>query len=681
MAQDADNPLLGSSALPAFGRIRPEHAQPAIDRLLAEGRAWVRELDAPRPDRDSLLLPLERISTGIEDAFSPVRHLRAVCDSPEWRQEFEECNRKITQYSTELAHDTGLYLAFKALREGDSWASLEPARQTEVEHMLRDFRLGGVALNEKDKEMFARKESELAQKAAIYANNVADSTQSWALLLPDDARIRGLLPSERAMMAEDARAHGADGFRVSLQPPSVDAVLRHAEDRSLREELHRAYTTRASDQGPDAERHDNTQVMEDMLRLRYERARLLGFESIAECALAPRMAESPKEVLDFLHDLLARGRAKAAQEWQELADFARRECGINDLARWDVGFVSERLRRARFDLREEELRPYFPADAVLRGLLDLASELFDLEIAERTDVETWHRDVRFYELRERGGEVRGQFYLDPYARAHKHGGAWMDICRQRRIDGAGGRPAVAYLVCNGSPPTPGTPALFSHADVVTLFHEFGHGLHHMLTRIDCARVSGTEGIEWDAVEWPSQWMENWCWEPEILTRFARHHETGAALPAELARRLQESRTFLSGIALQRQLEFALFDFRLHAEYRPGRGARIAELWREIQAETSGPAQPAHARPAHAFLHIFAGDYQAGYYSYKWAEVLSADTYAAFREEGLLNRDVARRFERCVLSAGGVRPAREMFEAFRGRPPCADALLRQDGLAA
>ena len=680
MGLDAENPLL-RPGLPAFAAIRPEHAQEAIDRLLAQGRDWVRALDPDAPADAELLLALERIGTAIDDAFSPVRHLRAVCDSPEWRREYEECQRKITEYNTELAHNEDLYRAIKALREGSEWESLEPARQTEVEHMLRDFRLGGVELNKKDKDIFATKEQELVQKAANFSNNVADATQAWSLLLADDGRLEGLLPSERAMLREDARAHGADGYRLSLQPPAVDAVLRHACDRELRAEVFRAYTSRASDQEePAAPARDNTGVMEDILRLRHEQARLLGFGSIAEYVLVPRMARAPEEVLEFLADLRARARPKAEAEWEELRAYARQECGIEDMERWDVGFVSERLRRARFALSEEELREHFPADAVVQGLLDLAAELFDLDIEQRADVATWHADVRFYEIRDRAGAVRGQFYLDPYARPHKHGGAWMDVCRQRRRDGAGSRPAVAYLVCNGSPPTADAPALLSHTDVVTLFHEFGHGLHHMLSRVDCASLAGTAGIEWDAVEWPSQWMENWCWEPAVLRRFARHHKTGAPMPEALARRLQESRSFLSGIALMRQLEFALFDFRLHAEYTPRRGARIAKLWDEVRAP-GGPDVPAFLRPAHAFLHIFAGEYQAGYYSYKWAEVLSADTFDAFREAGLLSREVAGRFERCVLAAGGVRPAREMFEAFRGRAPEAEALLRQDGLAA
>ena len=680
MAQDEANPLLASAPLPEFGSIRPEHAVPAIGKIVDENRAWVRSLDLPEPGTDNLLLPLEQADVRLSESFSPVRHLRAVCDSPQWREAHQECQNMIVQYATEMAHDVTLYETFKALKEGPSWQSLADARKSEVEHVLRDFRLGGVSLPKDQKKIFAEKEQKLAQLCAEFTNNVADAVAAWELLLPDDARLDGLLPSQKAMLRADAEAHGSEGFRVSLQPPAVEAILRHANDRALREEVFRAHVTRASDQGPNAGAFDNTSVIEEILKLRHEQAKLLGFDSIAEQALATRMAQTPQEVLDFLQGLVGHARERTEQEWQEMREYARGE-GIDDLARWDVGWASERMRREQFDLREEELRPYFSADATIGGLLDLASELFDLDITRREDVAVWHEDVRFYEIRDREGAVRGQFYLDPYARPNKHGGAWMDTCAQRRRDADGVHPAVAYLTCNGAPPAGGAPALFSHNDVVTLFHEFGHGLHHMLTKVDCVRVGGIEGVEWDAVEWPSQWMENWCWEPEILQRFARHYETGEPIPPEVAQRLKRSRSFHSGIALMRQLELALFDFRLHCEYAPGRGAGIAELWAEIRGETGGVETPDFVRTAHSFEHIFSGGYTAGYYSYKWAEVLSADTFAAFREGGLPNRDMARRFERCVLSAGGVRPAAEMFREFRGRAPEPDALLEQDGLLA
>ena len=673
----AANPLLEDRPLPAFDRIRPEHAVPAVDATLADNRARVQALDPDRPDEASLLRPLEEAEARLGEAFSPVRHLRAVRNSPEWREAYRECYEKIVDYESELAHDRGLYGLFIKLREDDAWRGLSPARQAEVEHALRDFRLGGVDLSAEKKKIFAANERELARRQAHFSDRVMDATAAWTLPLPDAARLDGLLQSDRELL----RAPDGGGYRLSLQPPAVDAVLRRATDRALRREVYTAYQTRASDQGPHAGKFDNTEEIEGILRLSREQARLLGFGTVAERALATRMAESPAEVLDFLRSLLERARPRAQEELAELRDYARAECGIAELERWDVAFVSERLRGEKFRVRDADLRPYLPADAVIAGMLELACELFRLSIERREDVAVWHPDVRFYEIRGADGELRGQFYLDPYARADKRGGAWMDSCASRRRTADGARPAVAYLSCNGAPPAGGGPALFSHDDVLTLFHEFGHGLHHMLTRVECPGVGGIDGVEWDAVEWPSQWLENWCWEPAILARFARHHETGAPLPAELAGRLRASRRFNAGLALLRQLEFALFDFRLHLEYAPARGARTGELLAEIRAEIGGLRTPEFVRTAHSFEHIFGGGYAAGYYSYKWAEVLAADTFAAFEEEGLLNQETAARFERCMLAAGGVHPAREMFEAFRGRAPDPDALLRQAGLLA
>ena len=673
----AANPLLEDRPLPAFDRIRPAHALPAVEAILKDNRERIAALAPDRPDEDSLLRPLEALEARLDEAFSPVRHLRAVRSSPEWREAYQACYEKITDYSSELAHDKRLFGLFQNVKDGPAWRGLPPARRTEVEHALRDFRLGGVDLPAAQQKVFAANERELAVRQARFSDRVMDATNAWTLPLPDAARLEGLTPSDRDLL----RAPDGDGWRASLQPPVVDAVLRRASDRELRREVYAAHQTRASDRGPHAGKFDNTEEIEGILRLSREQARLLGFGSIAERALATRMAASPDEVLEFLRGLLERARPRAREELAELRDYARAECGIAELERWDLAFVSERLRGEKFRVRDADLRPYFPADAVIAGMLELACELFRLSIERRGDVAVWHPDVRFYEIRGADGELRGQFYLDPYARADKRGGAWMDSCASRRRTADGARPAAAYLSCNGAPPAGGGPALFSHDDVQTLFHEFGHGLHHMLTRVECPSVGGIDGVEWDAVEWPSQWLENWCWEPAVLARFARHHETGAPLPAELAGRLRESRRFNAGLALLRQLELALFDFRLHLEYAPERGARTEELLAEVRAEVGGLPAPEFARTAHSFEHIFGGGYAAGYYSYKWAEVLAADTFAAFEEEGLLNQETAARFERCMLAAGGVRPAREMFEAFRGRAPDPDALLRQEGLLA
>ncbi len=678
---DSANPLLEERPLPAFGRILPEHACPAIESILDENRDLIKNLNPDSPDEASLLHPLEAAGSRLQEAFSPIQHLRAVCDSPEWREAYQACLQKITEYNTELLHNKDLYGYYLNLREGGKWLDLSAPRQKEVILSLRDYRLGGVHLSEEKKKRFAEIEQELAACCARFTDNVTDATGAWSLLLAEDTRLEGMPAPYREMLRADAEAHGLDGWRISLMPPSVQAILTHANDRDLRHEVYVAYTTRASDQGPHAGKYDNTDLIEQILRLRHEQAQLLDFPTIADHALATRMAETPSQVLDFLHDLTERAREQAKNEWEELREFARNELGLNDMQRWDQAWVREHLRISRYGLREAELKPFFAADTTIQGMLDLAADLFQLEISRRDDVETWHPDVRFYEIRDADGELLGQFYLDPYARPHKHGGAWMGTCANRRRRETGTQPAVAYLTCNGSPPTADTPALFGHADVVTLFHEFGHGLHHMLTRVDCAGVSGIEGVEWDAVEWPSQWMENWCWEPEVLNRFARHYQSGQLLPAETAERLRDSRIFNAGLDLMRQLEFALFDFRLHLEYRPERGARAEDLLAEVRREIGVMETPEFVRAAHSFEHIFSGGYTAGYYSYKWAEVLSGDTYAAFQEEGLFNKETAKRFADCVLSAGGVRPAAEMFRAFRGREPNPDALLRQMGLAA
>ncbi|MCY4611636.1 MAG: M3 family metallopeptidase [Gammaproteobacteria bacterium] len=675
------NPLLEERPLPAFGRILPEHACPAIESILDENRDLIKNLNPDSPDEASLLHPLETAESRLQEAFSPIQHLRAVCDSPEWREAYQACLQKITEYSTEILHNKDLYGYYLNLREGEKWLGLSAPRQKEVILSLRNYRLGGVHLPKEKKKRFAEIEQELAVCCARFTDNVTDATGAWSLLLAEDTRLEGMPAPYREMLRADAEAHGLDGWRISLMPPSVQAILTHANDRDLRHEVYVAYTTRASDQGPHAGKYDNTGLIEQILSLRHEQAQLLDFPTIADHALATRMAETPSQVLDFLHDLIERAREQAKNEWEELQEFARNELGLNDMQRWDQAWVREHLRISRYGLREAELKPFFAADTTIQGMLDLAADLFQLEISRRDDVETWHQDVRFYEIRDADGELLGQFYLDPYARPHKHGGAWMGTCANRRRRETGTQPAVAYLTCNGSPPTADTPALFGHADVVTLFHEFGHGLHHMLTRVDCAGVSGIEGVEWDAVEWPSQWMENWCWEPEVLNRFARHYQSGQLLPAETAGRLRDSRIFNAGLDLMRQLEFALFDFRLHLEYRPERGARAEELLAEVRREIGVMETPEFVRAAHSFEHIFSGGYTAGYYSYKWAEVLSGDTYAAFQEEGLFNKETAKRFADCVLSAGGVRPAAEMFRAFRGREPNPDALLRQMGLAA
>jgi len=677
----ASNPLLDALPLPAFDRILPEHAVPAITKIIEENQALLETLCSALATEAELLVPLEQAEAHLHEAFSPVRHLRAVLNTPQWREAYNACLEKITEYETYLAQNKGIYAKFVELDQSDLGASLSTERQAELRHALQAFRLGGVALAEKEKAEFAQIQQTLAATCAKFTDNVTDSTQAWSLSITDESRLEGLPERVRALLQDDARAHGESGWRINLTPPCVQAVLSHAQDRELRREVYTAHATRASDQGPHDPTHDNTETIEQILELRHKAARLLGYDNITEHQLETRMAKNPQEVLDFLGDLRDRAKQTAKNELESLRKFAQNEYGLEPIQRWDLAWVSERLRERELNLSDEEVAPYFAADPTIQGMVDLVSELFGLQIVRREDAAVWHSDVRFYEIRDSGGDLRGQFYLDPYARSDKHGGAWMDVCMQRRQRDAEIQPGVAYLTCNGMPPAGEVPSLFTHADVVTLFHEFGHGLHHMLTRVNCASVSGIEGVEWDAVEWPSQWMENWCWEPQVLQRFARHYQTGEVIPHALTERLRESRRFLAGLALMRQLEFALFDFRLHLEYQPGQGARVEELLSDIRAEIDLLDTPSFVRTAQAFEHIFSGGYTAGYYSYKWAEVLSGDSFEAFEEEGLFNPEVAQRFEKCLLSAGGVRPAAEMFAAFRGREPQSDALLRQMGLAA
>ncbi len=678
----ASNPLLDAGALPAFGRIKPEHAVAAIEEILADNRALLEALHTAPADEAHLLHPLECAEARLQEAFSPVRHLRAVLNTPQWREAFNTCLEKITEFETELAQDKDLYEQYEKLNQSEKKDNLSPERRAELRQALLGFRLGGVALPDAEKARFAEIAQELAACCAKFTDNVTDATQAWSLQITDEARLEGVPESIRGMLRADAQAHEQSGWRINLTPPCVQGILMHAADRELRREIYIAHVTRASDQGPHGGQFDNTELIERILQLRYEQAKLLGYDSIAAHHLETRMADEPAEVLAFLNDLQARASQVAKNELEQLKVFARNEYGLEGLQRWDLAWISERFRERELKLNDEELKPYFAADPVIEGMLEVAAELFQLQITRREDIETWHSEVRFYEIRDRqGGDLRGQFYLDPYAREGKNGGAWMDVCAQRRYFQGQIRPGVAYLTCNGMPPAGDAPALFTHNDVTTLFHEFGHGLHHMLTRVDCASVSGIEGVEWDAVEWPSQWMENWCWEPEVLRRFARHYRTGEVLPEELISRLRASQRFNAGLALMRQLEFGLFDFHLHLEYRPDRGARVQELLDEIRGTMDLLETPKFVRTAHSFEHIFSGGYTAGYYSYKWAEVLSADTFEAFVQEGLFNPETARRFETCLLAAGSVRPASEMFEAFRGRAPQPDALLRQMGLAA
>jgi oligopeptidase A len=679
---NATNPLLQDGELPAFSAIRPEHVVPAVEQILADYRAAIAALTSADGERDfrNTLLPQEAWDERLGRAWSPVSHLHSVKDTEELRKAYSVALEAITEHSTELGQNRELYAAVDAVARRSDFAGLERPARTLTEHALRDFRLSGVALEEPARSRFKVITNELSRLATEFEEAVLDATEAWTEHLTDESALAGIPDSGRAVLAAYAQEKELDGWLVTLRQPSVQAVLTYANDRALRERVYTAYSTRASDQGPDAGRFDNSSRIDQILALRHEAAQLLGFANAAEESLATKMAAAPARVIEFLNDLIARAKPVAERELGELRDFAAKELGIADLQPWDIGYSGEKLRERRFQLNEEELKPYFPQAAVLDGLYAICERVFGIRFQRREGVDVWHDDVGYYDLFDTDGHHIAGAYVDLYARSGKRGGAWMDVCRSRFRDADGLHRPIAYLTCNFAPPTATTPSLLTHDDVLTLFHEFGHGLHHLLTEIDYPGISGISGVEWDAVELPSQFLENFCWQRETLDLFARHYQTGAPLPQELFERMLAARHFQAGMFLVRQLEFGLFDFRLHLEYEPARGGRVNEILREVRERVAVVRPPAWQRFAHSFTHIFAGGYGAGYYSYLWAEVLSADAFSRFEAEGIFNRATGDAFRREVLAVGGSRPALESFVAFRGREPEPTALLQSYGLA-
>ena len=677
------NPLLDSADLPPYAAIRPEHVEPAIDRLLDDNRADIERLLATDTAYtwDSLIRPLEGLEDRLNKAWSPVNHLHSVLDSEALRAAYNACLPKLSAYSTELGQHEDLYRAYRQIADGAEYARLDPAQRKVIDDALRDFRLSGIALPPEQRARYKDIQQELAQLSAKFSENVLDATQAWTRHLTDEARLAGLPDSARALARQTAQQRGLDGWLLTLELPSYLPVLNYADDRELRREMYDAYCTRASDRGPNAGQWDNGPPMERILALRHELARLLGFRDYTEYSLATKMADSPDQVLAFLADLAGRARPQAQKELDELRDFARDQFGIGQLETWDIGYYSEKLRQHRYQLSQEELRPYFPITRVLPGLFAVAEKLFGVSIRPLDGVEVWHPDVRAHEIVDAAGHRRGRFYLDLYARPHKRGGAWMDGCLARRLTDDGPRLPAAYLVCNFTPPVGDDPALLTHNDVITMFHEFGHGLHHLLTTVNYLPVAGIHGVEWDAVELPSQFLENWCWSREALALLAGHYRTGEPLPEELYRRMLAAKHFQAGIFMVRQLEFGLFDFRLHREFDPARGGRVLEVLDDVRRQVAVIVPPDYNRFANAFTHIFSGGYAAGYYSYKWAEVLSADAFSAFEENGIFDAATGERFRRSVLEVGGSRPALASFVEFRGREPEIEPLLRLSGIAA
>jgi oligopeptidase A len=676
----ANNPLLQAFDLPSYSAIRPEHVEPAVDSILAESRAAMTELLAQQsgtPSWDGLVLTLDELGARLGQAWSPVSHLNAVCNSAELRTAYEACLPKLSEYWTEIGQNQPLFQAYEKLASSPAAAGFDVAQKTILEHTLRDFRLSGIDLPAEQQKRYGEIQMKLSELGSKFSNQLLDATQAWSKHVTDEAALAGLTDSAKAQMQQAAAAKKLDGWLITLEFPSYFAVMTYADDRALREELYAAYCTRASDQGPNAGQNDNGPVMLEILALRQELAKLLGFANYAELSLASKMAETTEQVLSFLRDLGTRGKPFAEQDLRELQAFAA-EQGCSELQSWDVGYYSEKLREQRYSISQEILRAYFPIDKVLSGLFAIVEKLYGIQIKELSGFDTWHPDVRLFEITENGAHV-GRFFFDLYARANKRGGAWMDGARDKRrtADGTLISP-VANLVCNFTPAVGGKPALLTHDEVTTLFHEFGHGLHHLLTRVEHAGASGINGVAWDAVELPSQFMENWCWEPEGLALISGHYETGEPLPQDLLDKMLAAKNFQSGLMMVRQIEFSLFDFELHATHGDGRS--VLDVLEGIRSEVSVLRPPAYNRFPNSFAHIFAGGYAAGYYSYKWAEVLSADAFSKFEEEGVFNSATGQAFREAILARGGSQAPMVLFVDFRGREPSIDALLRHLGLS-
>jgi oligopeptidase A len=676
------NPLLEFPGLPRFDAVEPVHVTPAVDELLKNVRATIEAVaaDLGPPTWESVVTPLAESLDRLDRAWSAVRHLNAVVNTAALRDAFHANLPKISTFYAELGQDVRLFGKYRALKSASAFAALDPAQRRMIDNELRDFRLGGAELADDDKARFKAIQEELAQLGAQFEENLLDTTNAWSLLIQSESALAGVPDDVKAEARAEAERDGQSGWKLSLRMPCYLPIMQYADDRELRRTLHRAFATRASALGVKPE-WNNAPLVDRILRLRQEGARLLGYRNFAEVSLVPKMAQSPDEVLAFLHDLGRRSRPYAKRDYAELTAFAREALGLEEVAPWDLAYAAEKLKASRYAFSEQELRSYFPEDHVLKGLFRVVETIYAVTI-QAASAPVWHPSVRFFEMRDRDGGLVGQFYFDLYARPGKQSGAWMDdAINRRRLDGGIQHP-VAYMTCNLSPPTLGKPATFTHHEVITLFHEFGHGLHQLLTRVDVAGVSGIQGVEWDAVELPSQFMENFCWEWAVLESMTAHVDTGAALPRALYDRMLAAKNFQSGMATVRQLEMALFDMLLHAQYDPATHTPWPSpdaLLAQVRREVAVVPRPEYDRFIEGFSHIFDGGYAAGYYSYKWAEVLSADAYSVFEEQGVLSPAIGGRFRDEVLARGGSRPALDSFVAFRGRPPQIDALLRHNGM--
>ncbi|MCJ2378534.1 oligopeptidase A [Vibrio sp. ZSDZ34] len=678
------NPLLSITDLPPFSQIKPEHVKPAVEQAIEACRKKIEQVleGNDTPTWDNLVAPIEQVDDSLSRLWSPVSHMNSVVNSDELREAYESCLPLLSEYGTWVGQHKGLFEAYKAIKDAKSFAALSQAQQKTIKDALRDFELSGIGLPADEQHRYGEISKRMSELGSQFSNNVLDATMGWSKHVTDEKELAGMPESALAAAQAAAQAKELDGYLLTLDIPSYLPVLTYCDNQALRQELYEAYVTRASDRGPNAGQWDNTEIITEQLKLRHEIARLLGFATYSEKSLATKMAETPAQVLGFLNDLAVKAKPQGEREVEELRRFSEKEFGVTELNLWDIAYYSEKQKQHLFQFSNEELRPYFPESKVVSGLFEVLNRVFGMQIKEREGVDTWHESVRFFDIFDSEGTLRGSFYLDLYAREHKRGGAWMDECRVRRtnLDGELQTP-VAYLTCNFNKPVGDKPAMFTHDEVVTLFHETGHGIHHMLTKIDAGAVSGINGVPWDAVELPSQFLENWCWEEEALAFISGHYETGEPLPKEMLEKMLSAKNFQSAMFILRQLEFGLFDFTLHTEYDPEVGARVLETLAEVKGKVAVLPSLEWNRFSHSFSHIFAGGYSAGYYSYLWAEVLSSDAYSRFEEEGIFNKETGQSFLNNILEMGGSEEPMELFKRFRGREPEIDALLRHAGISA
>ncbi|KPL93128.1 oligopeptidase A [Vibrio splendidus] len=678
------NPLLTFTDLPPFSQIKPEHVKPAVEQVIEECRNKIEQVleGNTSPSWDNLVAPIDEVDDRLGRIWSPVSHMNSVMNSDELRDAYESCLPVLSEYGTWVGQHKGLFEAYKAIKASEAFSALDQAQQKTITDALRDFELSGIGLPADEQHRYGEISKRQSELGSQFSNNVLDATMGWSKQVTDVAELAGMPESALAAAQAAAEAKEQEGYLLTLDIPSYLPVMTYCDNQELRKELYEAYVTRASDRGPNAGKWDNTEIITEQLKLRHEIARMLGFSTYSEKSLSTKMAETPDQVLGFLNDLAVKAKPQGEREVEELRQFAEKDFGVSELNLWDIAYYSEKQKQNLFEISDEELRPYFPESNAVSGLFEVLNRVFGMSVTEREGVDTWHDSVRFFDIFDATGTLRGSFYLDLYAREHKRGGAWMDDCRGRRITQSGDlQTPVAYLTCNFNKPVGDKPALFTHDEVVTLFHEFGHGIHHMLTQVDAGAVSGINGVPWDAVELPSQFLENWCWEEEALSFISGHFETGEALPKEMLEKMLAAKNFQSAMFILRQLELGLFDFTLHTEYDPEVGARVLETLADVKSKVSVLPSLDWNRFSHSFGHIFAGGYSAGYYSYLWAEVLSADAFSAFEEEGIFNTETGNRFLNNILEMGGSEEPMELFKRFRGREPQIDAMLRHAGIQA